>query len=57
MFFQFVYPEAMRRIVLTGALVGDHPGYFCLDVDYPLGDREGSINIVAAVVELRGNGK
>jgi hypothetical protein len=57
MFFQFVYPEAMRRIVLTGALVGDHPGYLCLDVDYPLGDREGLINIVAAVVEHRGAGK
>jgi hypothetical protein len=57
MFFRFVYPEAMRRIVLIGAPVGDHPGNLCLNVDYPLGDRQGLSNIVDAVVEHRGDGK
>jgi hypothetical protein len=52
MFFQFVYPEAMRRILLIGAPVGDYPGYLCLNVD-----RQGLSNIVDAVVEHRGDGK
>jgi hypothetical protein len=57
LFSLFSFIKVIWAFTTANSSVGDHPRYLCLNVDYPLGDRQGLSNILAAVAEHRGHGR